>query len=129
MMKALTLILCALPGAVFAQMSAEAFDAATRGKVLFYSTGGVEYGVERYMDGRRVQWSFLDGECVEGVWYEQNGQICFDYEDWEVPQCWIFQQTAQGLEAQFTSVEGRISRYLARETGEEMVCLGPKTGV
>ncbi|MDJ1007773.1 MAG: hypothetical protein QNJ13_08090, partial [Paracoccaceae bacterium] len=127
-MKALIVILSALPGIAFAQMSAEEFDAATRGKVLFYSTGGEDYGVERYMDGRRVEWSFLDGECVEGVWYEEDGQICFAYENWEAPQCWLFRQTPRGLEAEFVSPEGRISRYLALESGEDMVCLGPKTG-
>ena len=40
-------------------MSAEAFENYTKGKTLFYGNGGEAYGVERYLDDRRVVWSFL----------------------------------------------------------------------
>ncbi|MCE8007923.1 hypothetical protein [Aestuariivita sp.] len=111
-----------------AGMTAEQFEAYTTGKTLFYSVDGADYGVERYLDGRRVQWSFLDGECIDGTWYEEAGRICFAYEAWDAPQCWYFTQTPRGLKAEFADENGRMAEYLASDRGEDMVCLGPKIG-
>lgn len=110
-------------------LSAEAFDAYTRGKTLFYGQGGAAYGAERYLEGRRVIWSFLDGNCRNGVWYEEAGQICFLYEDRLDPQCWSFTQGANGLIARFESDPTETELYEAEEIGQEMVCLGPEVGV
>ncbi|HBS51271.1 MAG TPA: hypothetical protein DEA05_14855 [Rhodobacteraceae bacterium] len=119
----------ALPLPAAAQMSAEAFDAYTRGKTLFYGMDGEAYGVERYLPGRRVIWSFLDGDCREGHWYEQAGRICFVYEDHPEPQCWTFTETPGGLTARFQGDPAEIELYEAEETGREMICLGPEVGV
>lgn len=110
-------------------MSAEAFDAYTRGKTLFYGFDGTAYGVERYLDNRRVVWSFLDGDCKDGVWYEENGQICFLYEDRLDPQCWTFSEGPGGLIARFQNDPDTTELYEAEDIGEEMVCLGPDVGV
>lgn len=111
-------------------MSAEAFDAYTRGKTLFYGSLGQTYGVERYLDNRRVIWSFLDGECKHGSWYEEDGQICFVYEDRpNDPQCWTFRETPSGLIAQFENDPGSTELYEAQDIGEEMLCYGPDVGV
>ena len=110
-------------------MSAEAFDSYTRGKTLFYGFDGVAYGVERYLDGRRVIWSFLDGECKEGTWYQRGEQICFLYEDRLDPQCWVFTQSPAGLVARFEGDPEATELYEAEEIGEEMICHGPKVGV
>ena len=112
-----------------AQMSADAFDAFTRGKTLTYSVDGAPYGVERYLPDRRVEWSFRDGECKAGVWYPVGNQICFDYEDLGPTQCWIFTPDGTGLSATFAGEGGDGSVYSAIDTGEAMVCLGPKIGV
>ena len=126
-------ILCALaatPLAAQSTMSAEAFDNYTRGKTLYYGSGGQAYGVERYLSGRRVIWSFLDGECKEGVWYEEAGHICFVYEDRPGdPQCWTFQETSRGLVAQFENDPTSTELYEAEDLGEEMLCYGPDVGV
>lgn len=121
------LVLAASP--VCAQMSAEAFDAATRGKTLFYGSNGEPYGVERYLPDRRVIWSFLDGRCKEGMWYPEGGQICFVYEDQGAPQCWVFSQRAEGLAARFEGRGDVIDLYAAEDLGREMLCLGPEVGV
>jgi hypothetical protein len=111
-------------------LSAEAFDNYTRGKTLFYGQNGEVYGAEIYLDNRRVRWSFLDGDCKEGSWYEEAGQICFIYEDApEDPQCWSFSKGAQGLIARFQNMPGATELYEAGDIGQEMICYGPEVGV
>jgi hypothetical protein len=123
------LALTALPAAADTLMTAEEFDAYTRGKTLFYGRNGEAYGAEIYLSNRRVQWSFLDGECKEGEWYEEAGLICFVYEDNPDPQCWSFEQGAGGLIARFENDPETPELYEAEDIGEEMLCLGPKVGV
>lgn len=110
-------------------MTAQEFDTYTRGKTLFYGQNGASYGAERYMDNRRVRWSFLDGDCKEGEWYEDAGQICFVYEDDPDPQCWTFQEEGSGLTARLQNLTGTTDLYEAGNLGDEMVCLGPEVGV
>ncbi|MFD3191349.1 hypothetical protein ACFMPD_13875 [Sedimentitalea sp. HM32M-2] len=123
------LLLLTAPAAAQSPMSADAFDAYTRGKTLFYGFDGEAYGVERYLDGRRVIWSFLDGQCKEGIWYEEAGQICFIYEDRLDPQCWTFVQSGGGLIARFEDNPDATELYEAQDIGQEMLCYGPDTGV
>ncbi|WP_405361949.1 hypothetical protein [Roseobacter sp.] len=110
-------------------MTAQEFDDYTRGKTLFYGRDGQSYGAEIYMDNRRVRWSFLDGYCKDGTWYEEAGQICFVYEDNPDPQCWTFSEQGSGLVAQFQNEPGNTDLYEADNLGEEMICLGPEVGV
>ena len=130
-MKRIALMLALLGTPALAQdlMTAEEFDAYTRGKTLFYGQNGQAYGAEIYRDGRRVEWSFLDGECKEGLWYEQDGLICFVYQDNPEPQCWSFTRGANGLIARFENDPNTTELYEAQDIGEEMLCLGPKVGV
>ncbi|MEM6941577.1 MAG: hypothetical protein AAF943_16175 [Pseudomonadota bacterium] len=111
------------------RLTAEEFDAYTRGKTLFYRQNGQAYGAEIYHENRRVEWSFLDGECKAGYWYEADELICFIYEDNPDPQCWSFSQGARGLIARFENREDASELYEAEDVGEEMLCLGPKVGV
>ena len=110
-------------------MSAEEFDAYTRGKTLFYAQSGQTYGAERYLENRRFEWSFLDGECKRGSWYEDNGLICFTYDDTPDPQCWSFSKGARGLIAQFETNPDTTELYEAQDTDKEFTCLGPDVGV
>lgn len=111
------------------KMTAEEFEAYTTGKTLFYGERGQPYGAEKYLPGRRVQWSFLDGDCKDGVWYPQDEAICFVYEDAPEPQCWTFQATPRGLVAEFLGEVGVTELYEAQDVGQEMLCLGPEVGV
>ena len=134
MMKTLSLcaaltISCAAPLAAQSKMSAAEFDAYTQGKTLFYGQNGQAYGAEIYRENRQVEWSFLDGECKAGEWYEQDGLICFVYEDNPDPQCWSFEQTPRGLIARFRNEPDTTELYEAEDVAEEMICLGPKVGV
>ncbi|WP_253286111.1 hypothetical protein [Ruegeria sp. HKCCD6157] len=110
-------------------LSGSEFDKYTQGKTLFYGFEGQIYGVERYLPNRRVIWSFLDGNCKEGIWYQQGEQICFVYEDRLDPQCWVFTQSGGGLIAQFEGNPQATELYEAEDLGEEMVCYGPDVGV
>ncbi|MFK7874223.1 MAG: hypothetical protein AB8B71_00370 [Paracoccaceae bacterium] len=110
-------------------MTADQFEAYTTGKTLFFGQNGQAYGAEQYLSNRRVRWSFLDGHCKEGLWYSEEGQICFVYEDNPDPQCWTFTQSPGGLLAQFNGDEPATELYEARNTGDEMICLGPEVGV
>ena len=89
-MKRIALMIALLAPPVCAQelMTAEEFDTYTRGKTLFFGQDGQAYGAEIYRENRQVQWSFLDGECKDGEWYEDDGLICFVYDDNPNPQCW-----------------------------------------
>jgi len=128
-MLALLAFVVAAPLAAQSTMTAEEFDAYTRGKTLFYNSNGQTYGAERYLEDQRVEWSFLDGECKPGAWYEDNGQICFTYDDNPGAQCWTFQLGSGGLIARFENDPTTTELYEAEDIDEEMLCLGPKIGV
>ena len=129
---AITLVLCGLgAGAALAQdfLSAEEFDALTRGKTYYYSSGGQPYGAEEYLDNRRVRWSFLDGRCLEGTWWQEQEFICFEYADDPDPHCWTFRAGSSGLVATLRGdVPGRVL-YEVQQSPQPMMCLGPEVGV
>ncbi|WP_170381544.1 hypothetical protein [Ruegeria atlantica] len=125
---AILLLLSAHSASAQSALSAADFDDYTRGKTLFYGFQGQVYGVERYLPNRRVIWSFLDGDCKEGIWYEQGDQICFLYEDRLDPQCWVFTRSGNGLIAQFEGDPEQTELYEAEDIDEEMVCYGPDVG-
>jgi hypothetical protein len=110
-------------------MDGRAFDAYTQGKTLFYGQNGQAYGAEVYLENQRVRWSFLDGQCKDGFWYEDAGQICFVYEDNPEPQCWAFHTDGGRLIARFENLPNATELYEAQDTDEEMICLGPEIGV
>ncbi|WP_170348303.1 MULTISPECIES: hypothetical protein [Ruegeria] len=123
------LLLPAYSATAQSALSGADFDDYTRGKTLFYGFQGQVYGVERYLPNRRVIWSFLDGDCKHGVWYEKDAQICFIYEDRLDPQCWVFTRSGGGLIAQFEGDPEETELYEAEDVDEEMICYGPDVGV
>ena len=125
----LVALLAALPAHAQQPMSAAEFDAYATGKTLYFGQDGASYGVEQYLPDRRVRWSFMDGQCKDGVWYEDGGQICFIYEDRPEPQCWSFYRQGSGLRAVFENGTGGTTLYEARQDDEPMLCYGPEVGV
>jgi len=123
------LLLVAAPAAAETPMSAAEFEAYTSGKTLTFSREGREYGIEEYFDDRRVRWSFLDGQCQEGLWYEEDDKICFVYELEPSPQCWRFTRKGDGLRADFAGSDEVLELYETRESNEPMACIGPDIGV
>lgn len=110
-------------------MNGAQFEAYVEGKTLYFGQNGQAYGVEEYLEDRRVRWSFLDGQCKDGVWYEDQGMICFVYEDNPTPQCWAFSKQGGRLTARFEDLPGATELYEAEDIGEEMICLAPNLGV
>lgn len=125
------LMLLALPVQAMAQtaMSAQEFDSYTRGKTFYYGSMGEPYGGEEYLDNRRVRWSFLDGKCRDGEWYEDAGLICFVYDDMPEPQCWSFERGRTGLIARFENDPTLTELYEVEKSAEPLLCLGPDIGV
>ena len=124
-----TLTLIGLGAPAQAQMNAAEFDAYTRGHTFYYGAGGEPYGGEEYLENRRVRWSFLDGKCQDGQWYEEDGMICFIYENRPEPQCWSFEQSADGLVARFGGPRAMAELYEVEKSDEPLLCLGPEIGV
>ncbi len=110
-------------------LGAEAFERYTTGKSLAYGTATGPFGAEDYLPGRRVRWSYLDGDCMEGHWYEEAGLICFVYEEIGTPQCWSFFLENGRLMARFENDPAATTLYETAELDEPMLCLGPEVGV
>ncbi len=110
-------------------MTAAEFEAYVTGKTLYFGESGRDYGIEEYLENRRVRWSFLDGNCKDGFWYEEGGLICFVYEDRPDPQCWTFIKDTNGLRAIFDGDPQQTTLYEARQNDEPMLCYGPEVGV
>ncbi len=110
-------------------MTGPEFDAYVTGKTLMFGTAGAEpYGGEDYLPGRRVRWSFLDGRCLEGTWYEAAPNICFVYSDDPEPICWTFFERPGGLTALLDGDPDEVL-YETGEAEEPLFCLGPDVGV
>lgn len=108
-------------------MTGAEFGAYVTGKTLMYGTGAEPYGGEDYLPGNRVRWSFLDGRCLEGRWYEAAPNICFVYSDDPEPICWTFFDTPGGLRALLDGDEDEVL-YETGEAEEPLFCLGPDVG-
>tara|TARA_R110002167_G_scaffold366284_2_gene594337 strand:+ start:70282 stop:70731 length:450 start_codon:yes stop_codon:yes gene_type:complete len=128
-MRLLFLLAFASPVYAGDGMTAAEFDAYTAGKTLtFGSVGNPAYGVEQYQPNRRVVWSFLDGECSNGVWYESKGSICFRYDSDPEPKCWKFYDEPDGLRAVFMNRPDTSALFEARDSREPLICPGPNLG-
>lgn len=126
---AFAIAFCATPVLSAEPMSASQFEDYVSGKTLYFGAEGQAYGVEEYLPDRRVRWSFLDGKCKDGYWYQDQSQICFVYEDNPDPQCWSFFKDGAGLRAVFENDASSTVLYEANQDDEPMVCLGPDVGV
>ena len=110
-------------------MTALEFEKFTQGRTLTYRQNGTPYGTEQYIEGRRVRWSFLDGECSDGSWYPEADMICFSYANDEPPQCWRFYAKGDALIAELGNILDDPRQYEAHDAAEPLLCLGPEIGV
>lgn len=125
----LALMLFAAPLAAAEPMSAAEFERYVTGKTLYFGLEGTAYGAEEYLPDRKVRWSFLDGKCKDGHWYEDQSMICFVYDDQPGAQCWTFFSEGAGLRAVFENDPDNTVLYEARQNDDPMLCLGPEVGV
>lgn len=110
-------------------ITAEEFERITTGKTFNYASGGVAYGAEEYLENRRVRWTFLDGECIDGEWYASGEQICFVYDELPNPQCWYFFERGGQLSARFVGQNTTTDLFETARRDEPLMCLGPRIGV
>jgi hypothetical protein len=119
-----------LAGAALGEpMSAAEFEAYVTGRTILYGRDGSHYGGERYLEGREVEWSRADGTCSYGFWYPAGDYICFEYEDVETAQCWIFEETATGLSATYVQEDPKSPLLEYQNLVGPLGCIGPKVGV
>jgi len=127
MKLALILTLFALPVMAETPLTGDAFEDLVEGKTLTFSNGLAPYGVEYYAPNRRVIWSFVGGECVNGEWYEEVREtgptICFVYENESGPKCWeVFNINGQ-IRADFVGATSTTILFEAQES-EPLICGG-----
>ena len=122
MVRILILLCLASPALAQTPMTAAEFEAYVTGKTLSFGTAGAPYGMEWYRSDRRVTWAFTGEDCQDGIWYEEAGNICFDYNDDLAPQCWRFFDEAGGLRAEFMNEPGTTILYEALDTQEQLIC-------
>lgn len=123
------LILITSPAVAETPMNAEAFESYSTGKTLYFGEAGAPYGAEQYLPGRKVIWSYLDGECREGEWYEVGSQICFVYEGSpDIPQCWSFFDRPDGIMARFENDARGTVLIEVEQSREPLTCRAPWIG-
>lgn len=112
-----------------APLTAAEFDAYATGKTLLYASGGAVWGQEQYLPDHKVLWAFTGEPCEYGTWYDQGGEICFEYEGKTDPNCWLFYRGSAGLIAQFLGNGGSDLLSEVGQTDTPMNCPGPQVGV
>ncbi|EAR52301.1 hypothetical protein OG2516_07487 [Oceanicola granulosus HTCC2516] len=116
-------LVLATPLAADEPLTPDEFSRHVAGRTLTYMLDGVPYGIERYMDDRRVIWSFLDGQCAMGRWYGEGSFICFAYDtDPDDPQCWEMYREDGRLRTVYRTEPDRSLLYEAREGDEDLIC-------
>ncbi|WP_341366508.1 hypothetical protein [Yoonia sp. BS5-3] len=114
-----------LGGPALAQdkMTAEEFDAYVTGRTVTYRTAqNPSFGVERYLQGRRVMWSTAEGICQYGVWFESKGDICFRYENDPEHKCWSIFNEPDGIRAVYTTRPPFTVIYEILDREDPLIC-------
>lgn len=129
-MRILALLLwaVALPAWADTPMTGAEFEAYTTGRTITFSDTLGPYGAEQYKSGRRVSWSLLDGDCLDGTWHASGDEICFDYGRDMPLQCWHFFRGTSGIWARITSSDSGFVLYEHSTTDEPLYCKGPLVG-
>lgn len=92
-MKHCIVALClASPVQAETPITIERFEAIVTGQSYTWARPSrLPFGVETYGSERRVLWTVFGQDCKEGIYFEgPDNQVCFDYPDHGVQQCWRF---------------------------------------
>lgn len=120
---AICLTLICGPLAAQDSMTAEEFDAHVTGRTITFRTDlNPVYGVERYMAGRRVMWSSIEGICQYGVWFESKGDICFRYEGDPEHKCWTVYDEPGGIRGVYTTRPPFTVIYEDPDRDDPLIC-------
>ena len=125
----LSIITVLIASPLWAQtMSAAEFEARMTGKTMSFARSGQPFGVEQYLPGRRVIWSFVDDVCQMGRWYEEAGKICFRYDMNPEPQCWDFFDRDGQISARYVGDTPENDLFVVGETDKPIQCPLPGLG-
>ncbi len=123
MRNLLMLLALATPAAAQDRMNAAEFEAYVTGRTITFRTDlNPEFGVERYLPGRRVMWSTFDGICQYGVWFESKGDICFRYEGDPEHKCWAIFDEPEGMLGVFTTRPNTTVIYEVPGRDDPLIC-------
>jgi hypothetical protein len=104
-------------------MNATEFDDYVTGKTITFRTElNPEFGIERYLPGRRVMWSTFNGICQYGVWFESKGDICFRYEGDPEHKCWEIYGEADGLRGVYTTNPNTTVIFEVPDRQDPLIC-------
>ncbi len=134
MRRLAVLFLALLPVAAHAEspVTIEEFEQIVTGKVMLHLSPGSDtpYGTEEYLPGRKVRWAFTADSCIDGTYYEENGYICFAYEDAAYSkECWLYFRDGADLTALPYDIPPDSPRYTLQTGSERLPCMGPDVGV
>ncbi|WP_103256470.1 hypothetical protein [Tabrizicola aquatica] len=124
-----TLALLTGPAMAETPLSAQDFDALTRGRTLTWAEFGQVYGVEQYLPGRKVRWTVLGDDCQTGHWYAHDQAICFLYDGRTDPVCWEITAAGTALHARLSGSPPDAAPVILEETTAPLACFGPEVGV
>ena len=110
-------------------LSAQEFDALTQGRTMTWAEFGQVYGVEQYLPGRKVRWTVLGDDCMEGQWFPQGPAICFLYDGRVDPVCWEISAAGAALHARLVGNPPGTVPVEIVETTAPLACFGPEVGV
>jgi hypothetical protein len=112
------------------RLDGDAFQSLSEGWTLHFEQGGLLYGAEQYLPGRRSLWRFGTEGCQEGFWWEEQGNICFLYDDQPGAQCWVVVRRDGDIFVRMVEdAEGSGELRLLRRDREPLTCPGPDVGV
>lgn len=122
-------LLLVAPASAEAPISAQEFEAHVTGKTLTYRQFDSVFGIEEYLEGRKVRWSTAPNECLYGSWYPQGDAICFVYEYDASPACWTFWLRDGALVALSVNGVPGEELYEVGVSDQGLPCPGPDIGV
>ena len=122
------LIALASPAAAQTLMTAEEFDAWSTGHTLDYWIEGQYWGSERHLSGRQTI-DRVDDYCHAGLWFPQDGAICFQYEDSDATTCWFFWRDGDTVTAKTVDAGPEVPPYVVTTSDDDLNCPGPDVGV
>jgi hypothetical protein len=129
-MRTLLLAFTLAPGLALADapITASEFESHVTGHTVTYRQFGSIFGIEEYLEGRKVRWSTAPGECQYGSWYPEGENICFVYEFDPTPACWTFWMRDGALVALSTEAAPGAELYETARDQTPLPCPGPDIG-
>lgn len=125
----LACLAAAAPARAETPITAAEFEAHVTGKTVTYQQYGAIFGIEEYLEGRKVRWSVAPNECQYGSWYPQDDYICFIYEYDPTPACWTFWLRDGALVALSLSADPGAELHETARDQTPLPCPGPDVGV